>query len=200
MDNITEDEIHGIIAYGIKLRNSLHTYFFESIGYKASSAIVDKVLEEYHRQIDKFIEEEDKVLGQGLLPRKNEVSEDIRAVSSLSPDEYAELIDINHELYSRRIQEFCSMANLESIAEKQMQWCKRNKGRTDHFCTDTGETRTFYDYNINLFVLDRNRLAAEIRSCLDITDEDLPVYIHDFDGFADDYSSIIDLMKKTVPY
>ena len=195
MDNITEDEIHGIISYGIRLRNALHRYFFEGIGYEASACIVDKVLEEYHRQIDNFIEEEDRILSNPI-PRKAEVSPVIQMACSLSSDEYNELIDYN-EAYGRRLNAFCDVIKLEAIARKHMQLKHEIEG---NFCTDAGEKRTFYNYNANLFVFDRDRLASEIRKCLDIIDEDLPVYVHDFNAFVNDYASITDMLKKGFPY
>ena len=177
MENITEDEIHGIISYGIRLRNTHHRYVFEGIGYEKSSAVVDKVIEEYHRQIDKFIQEEDRILSNSV-PRKAEVSPLILKISSLSPDEYNELID-HDEAYGRRLKAFCDIIKLEAIAKKHMK-----HEREDHFCTDNGETRTLFNYNLNLFVFDRVKLGAEIRKCLDITDEDLPVYVHNIDNFV----------------
>ena len=69
-------------------------------------------------------------------------------------------------------------------------------GRKDHFCNPPGET--LYDYNANLFAFDRKKLSDSVRQVLGISDEDLPVYIYDFDSFVNDYSAIETNLKRGI--
>ena len=78
---ITQDEVVRIIAYGIKLRNSLHTYVFEGIGYEKSAALVKAVVSEYLRQIDDFIETEEESVPGDIRSESTGASEEAIAAA-----------------------------------------------------------------------------------------------------------------------
>jgi hypothetical protein len=167
------------------------------LGYDKSSAVFEAIMNEYHAQIDAFIKKEDEILA--VKARKIEqVSGEICAASIIGRDEYEELIGghLTFSEYSKRVTAFWEKFNLEKIAEKQDQWRKEHRGRIDHFCSNGSDSRTLYDYNVNIFHFNEKQLSDTVRKILDISDEDLPVYVHNFDQFISSYATITVYLKK----
>jgi hypothetical protein len=111
----------------------------------------------------------------------------VRVASDLLLEEYSALIDPDEARYYSQLARFERLIDYEAIGRKK---AEHLTDQEDAFCNDQSEERTIYNYNTTLFVFDSSELEKGLDMKMGISDENIEVYIPDFEAFVQDYASI----------
>ncbi len=200
LDRLTEDEVHAIVSCGVRVQNPEHAYFFAEIGYGRAAAVVSRVIEEYFKQINGFIEGEDSASNGFLGKRKVGVADSTRLAEMLSREEYAELIHSDQDAYNERFAAWREGIAFGEIGRKQASILDRNRSRQGHFRGDDSSARNLFDYNTRFFTFDNEGLAVGVREVLGITGQGVPSYMHEFEEVVESFAVIARYLQNGAPF